>query len=550
MSNYRRNRKTTKRKGGDTREKSGARNNNSNVVDSNNRPGRNNVEGSRPASVLAQSFANLALSKPDGYFLELDPFNVMPTDSTYKHNYLNAISVPAAMVLEFAPTIGKSKNAVSPINQAAANAFAFVRSFKSGPARYDSPDLMLYMLTMDSYIMAHSYFTRVYGLLQSYSKDNHYYPEAIIEAMGFDYDDLYSHLNDLRGLLNMFAINFNKWNVPKGLPFLAQHLALTSNIYVDEQSTKAQSYIFKPVCYLKYDYTAKIGSLKPHSFKPKDEGRTQLNFEDIKYILNDMMMPWATAQDFADMSSDIRAAFGDGNLLEIGIIPEDYRTPIVYDPGMLVAIENATIAPIAIESLDVTYSPQLDLVLGNALVQDVMLKTNVAKFKLMQTARIANFHGYVPTADDMMLATTFMCSQGSKSPGSAAGWYTDELSTFGTAIICGCMLVSTYKDSAGRAALDFGLTSAGVVEVNTMMKSNSKAMKTLTKFSAFEHHPTIYIISCNRSDEASDPNNIGTWEPAGMLCSMDNVYVVPDSMLNNMHAARLIDAFNFQFRGN
>lgn len=63
-------------------------------------------------------------------------------------------SIPGIMNLYFVPTIGSSTaGESSAINIAAKNIYSFVRHENSGRINYDAPDLMLYLLALDSAFM-------------------------------------------------------------------------------------------------------------------------------------------------------------------------------------------------------------------------------------------------------------------------------------------------------------------------------------------------------------------------------------------------------------
>lgn len=59
-------------------------------------------------------------------------------------------SLPGIMTIPYVPSIGYSADGTSAANIAAKNFYSFVRHQNSGHANYDSPDLMMYLMAMDS----------------------------------------------------------------------------------------------------------------------------------------------------------------------------------------------------------------------------------------------------------------------------------------------------------------------------------------------------------------------------------------------------------------
>lgn len=99
---------------------------------------------------ILRDVASFSFMKPLGYPLRYQN-QVGPTagSNTVMMNGFSGF-VPGVLSVQVGLTPGISTDSQSPLNLAATNIYSFVRHKNSGSRNYDSPDLMLYLLAMDS----------------------------------------------------------------------------------------------------------------------------------------------------------------------------------------------------------------------------------------------------------------------------------------------------------------------------------------------------------------------------------------------------------------
>lgn len=127
---------------------------------------------------LVQDAANLSYASLAGARLE--------KDSNFNDNEtVRAIpSIPGVMAFRWSPSVGLSIDGESAINVASKRLYSFIRHANSGSSNYDSPDLMLYILAMDSLYALHAMGVRAYGIAQYYLLRNRYVPDTLLNACG------------------------------------------------------------------------------------------------------------------------------------------------------------------------------------------------------------------------------------------------------------------------------------------------------------------------------------------------------------------------------
>ena len=245
-----------------------------------------------------------------------------------KGTLINKGSLPGILVMNWAPTIGYSTDGTSPVNVASINTYTKVRHDNSGHANYDHADYMIYLLAMDSVYAFHSWMRRVYGCMLTYSNTNRYYPRAIVQAMGVDFDALQSNLADFRQYINTYAIKASALAVPANMSFMTKHYWMSEGLYYDSQQDKPQTYLFNPLGFYKFelvnvsDLDVPHGALKfanlfynegaENVTIPGCKQDQLLNLYDIVAYGDSLLAPIISDEDFGIMSGDTLKSFGIG----------------------------------------------------------------------------------------------------------------------------------------------------------------------------------------------------------------------------------------------
>lgn len=417
--------------------------------------GRNDPSWYAQSPALLRDSASFPFSWPVGAPTN---FDLVPFGTVSKTSQV-AESIPGIMAINFSPTIGVSKDQTSPINIAARQIYSFVRHANSGHANYDSPDLMMYLIAMDSAYMWLSYMTRVYGTAMVYSTNNRYLPKALLKVMNANFDDVHSNLAQLRFYINEFAYKIASLCVPAGMSYFTRHAWMCSNVYLDSNSSKGQMYVFVPASY--YVFREQVNGpayLTARSTQVSGREIENLTVNDMVEIGKEILEPILSSEDMNIMSGDILKAFGGDNLMKVSPIDEAYTVEPIYVEEVLTQIENAVAVGHGYSSPfgssfpsnpgpnDITQSvtfPNEGAILQSFKTQfnSFYGGTSASPFKYTDAAgtgwlqrKKINFHTETVTPEMMMVATR-MSNMIDPIAGSDGKWSTANVLTSGSEII-------------------------------------------------------------------------------------------------------------------
>lgn len=449
---------------------------------------------------------------------------------TGSNTALQDLKLPGVMRLAYVPTIGPAGSAETPVNIAARNIYTYVRHVNSGHANYDAPDLMMYLLAMDSLYNFHSFIKRVYGVARLYTPTNRYYPSTILKSMKLDPEEIYANLANLRSYINMYAVKLGALCVPSDMDYYSRHSWLNEGLYVDSMSNKAQTYYFMPEGYLQFDNTSSTGSsLTWQSYLHMQMSGQEVDTVNLTLLFNlgnRLMDAVMNDEDFNIMSGDILKAFGD-RIVKVDTIPEDYYVLPVYSEEVLSQIHNATICT---DNLN-TYTISQDVNINQGYI------TSELTFKaedvtnawpaFINSSRFVNMMKDEVTPGDTMVATRLaICGCGSES---------------GT----GPIQLSYYGSEVVTSARVFLVTNAQVndgVLVSQRLQDNADTNRT------FNPDVVLNLIYVPQFDWAPQVWCINQSTPDGrkLLPAFDvnNYTIVSPESLARMHEVAMISLFD------
>lgn len=283
-------------------------------------------------------------------------------------------------VMRWIPTIGKALNETSPITTATRNLYSYMRYFNGGRRNYEAQDFMMYLLAMDSVYIVHELGVRIYGLVKTNSYLNKYMAKRIVQALGWNYEDIVSNLADFRYSLNALAVRAQSLGVPGDIEYFTRHRWLCAHVFKDSDTTKAQMYVFNPMGVYMFaegpdvpsDDTNKANGLRYVDLYDLltnynvTGAQRQLAYPDQSgYVIQDtnpstgitvasfvaglslLIDKIMSSQSGELMNGDVVKAFGLNNLYRMNTISEDYLVTPVYKEEVLTQIENASIIPIS-----------------------------------------------------------------------------------------------------------------------------------------------------------------------------------------------------------
>lgn len=475
-------------------------------------------------------------------------------------NSVYTSAIPGVMAISFAPTVGVANSETSPINVAMRKLYSFVRYANSGAKNYDAPDLMLYVVAVDSARMYLEWMKRIYGVMMNYTAFNRYYPRALVEGMRGNFADLESNLADFRGYINQFAVKLNQLWVPRGFSYFSRHEWLCQHIYVDSNtSAKAQTYFFTPAYFYQFTVagTPAAGSLVS---KPLTSTiNATMSLSDMVNFGNALLNPLITNEDIGIMAGDILKAYGAGGVLQTTGISEDYRVLPEYSPEVQSQLENLMFADINNPSfLNVTQNTAIG---GGFLQSKPMVRIIGNKFgtpgdpvaagkqPLAQAmlaplagARFLNMHTPSPRPEDVIVATRGMFTIDNSSVQYVAAFMvTANVNACGSEIFTQTNIYTTAADgtlsvNSLRASADWSVANAA--QADNVAAAATTMAQNFTALEQFDWHPNVNIglISGAPEDYA--------WSYSKLpFVDSDNYTFVDEQNIANMHALALLSEF-------
>lgn len=486
-------------------------------------------------------------------------------------------AIPGVMGLYYAPSIGDASSATAPINVAMRNIYSYVRHANSGHTNYDAPDLMMYMLAMDSVYMFHSYLKRLLGVLLDYTPLNRYYVGAVVTAMGVNYGDIMEHITDLRGFINQYAVKMGSMCVPNSMSYMARHTWMTEGLYTDSTVAKCQTYLYVPYAFFKastqYTEGARITSLNTTQlFDPLNltgSSASVVNFETLCEFGNGLLDQILTSEDFNIMSGDILKAFGPEGVVKVLGVGDGYVILPAYNQEVMSQIENAIV-------LGGYYTPTIQQAteLGTGVLQYSVENGNNVKYAysaivgtqlsgsspmtgswplqfdvINATSKyVINMHHSDVLPENVMVASRLM--EAVKTPtratldtiGQAGGMgrlcTTLPVSTCGSEVLSfAVMFTFTYANDGSVSLQCTDFATCDIISSQYPFDLANKAAKLAT----FDWHPMYapVIVTFGASNKVTTVTN-----PSTFFCDYDNYTVIDAENISNMHMAALLSEFS------
>lgn len=477
---------------------------------------------------LVQSAATISFGKPLG-----NPFNLSQVTSGIEVADPKSANffVPGIAAVYYYPTIGRSVDKRSAINRSALRLFTYMRSHLKTTGTYDSQDMMIMMVALDSLYAFHAWIKRLYGIGQLWTPTNQYYPEALLQANGVDpsFFTKGDVLMELRSYINTFAYTLGQYTIPYNVSLFTRHEWMNSGLYVDSlESSRAQTYMFVPMGFWYYDNTVTTGSELKFSYvrgtaatwTETDSGAAGtgglLTFEQVKALGDHLLDGIAGDEDAGDISGDLLNAFGDAAVKHIDPVPEGYTVLPAYDKTVLMQIENADFVgdlyagtsvsgggPVITQDPSVNngailFNPYCDPTLNRSAFGS---NTVGGPLALGQRVKLLNFHHDNPTAVEIIESTrlTVRARKIDFEPSANLALEFFQLDTFGSDL-CDCMRVFYYQNDNGKLVLHGNMfTGASTLDTSFTLASALKAVNLLTRLSQFDWHPAHYVYQVSAS---------------------------------------------------
>lgn len=268
----------------------------------------------------------------------------------------SARSVPGVMTIEFVPTIGWADSMNSPVNRAFNQLYADIVSKTTGALQMQQMDLAI-MTTGISSIACHiGYAKKVLAAYMNYSSLNYYLPGTLIEALGFDRQDLVDNYNAYAVELTDLISRFNVLAVPAFSYVHARQYSLAHNLYSDAETVFGQIYNFRPIVLYMFDDTEHC--LNPVDIRPNGrENPEVMTMSNYLELIREALQQWENSSVTPIVAGNVVRAYSDSQLLRLPVFdPNEVIVPIV-DRNILWQINNMKWGPVDVDSVGVTQDP-------------------------------------------------------------------------------------------------------------------------------------------------------------------------------------------------
>lgn len=512
----------------------------------------NDVAWYTKSANLLDAAASLPYSYPVGNPINFDNGNF----SIYTTPGARYDAVPGVMTIALLTGPGDSTDVNSPINVAARDIYSYVRYANSGHSNYDPVDLMMYILAWDEVSMWLANARRVYGAMYTYNTQNKYAPKYLVEALGFDYDDLNANLAQFRYAINAATNRFNSLNMPNNMSYLTRHVWLYSNIYSDGTSPKSQLYAYVPAACRVYNETDSVNGGYLDTIPLAYYSGTELmTFAKWVEITNKLLNALIGSEDIGIISGDILKAFGSDKTIVTPTVSDVYSVAPVYNEEVLSQFQNATIINGAIPHPDkasvwnITQDPSIDQGIIKYDPTFSIPFPGAANGIASNANRLLSLNINDPKPGDTMVASRLMTITdvvgGVTTPSNAT---TVHCLTAGTEIAVKGYISSGYR-SNDNGKITYGIAHYTVGMNYSYNNANSQLMQStvrqllgvLANVSAFRFHPMDTVISYTYTEGSGQPVKRGRVD---YFFEVDNYTIVDLETLRQMHETAILSEFD------
>lgn len=430
----------------------------------------------------------------------------------YSGATVNPTAIPSVWAIEWQPSIGVSATNVDPASLVAKQLYKQVRSVYSSELDADGPDLLMYLVALDSIFSYIAWCKRVYRLTAADNPYNYDLPDAVLVAMGFAEEDivmlrqqrvmLWQNVNELIAMTRQFKC-------PAVMDFFNRHYWMNDNLFTDADSASAQIYCFTQKFYYMWGVNASSGAgqCRPVRWVAKFGDPVGGMFE----FGTDLISALSDAGSSYTISGYLTRAFPDSPSFVVDDLASDEKVALSYSTEVLTQIENARSIPFTYDFIDGTTPANSALTqwvecttirqdpTTNAVVcsQEIQLPAASGAFTgelaFQTTDPYLNLHVFEPTAADVAIASRLhnVCSYRSL-PSSQIGVVVDS----GSEIVLRMIVARRAPDGSVST---YRLLSNNTQKTALQPSSLATLLTQLSVSEQFDWHPLIIHMMVDTS---------------------------------------------------
>lgn len=454
--------------------------------------------------------------------------------------------MPGVLTLDVIPGPGISDGSlngnISAVNVAARDIYSFVRYANSGHSNYDPADIMMYMLAIDEIYMEIADAQRIYGVVNLINPQNRFVPKYLVQALGWDYDQVMSNLAQFRFFINSAAARVAALNMPMGFPYFDRHRWLFSNIYVDGTSPKAQILAFTKRVSRIYEETGNHGSALIASIRVGLMDPSQWATR-----ITSMINAVVGSEDCGIISGDILKAFGTDKCYSAQYMPDNYYVVPSYDEEVLSQFANATVYE-GCTNMDITQDPDINK--GTVIyTPQADVKTGIDHLAYANPAygrQILSFQKNTVTPEDTIVGSRLT----SILDATGAQFLEDrhltrsKIRTCGSEFVSGARVWKLVRDEdtitctpTSVPSFVFSFQDGTVAGFNP----SGDPFKILADLAKFRFHTPVTVVNLSLKQGAIDTSD---FNGIHIIRDVDTYTVVGVPELHNMHEQSILSEFS------
>lgn len=266
----------------------------------------------------------------------------LPKGVTYKNSAMTKGNVPGITTLLLRPSVGYSTNVNSPVNMASWALYSSMRRILSGTFHFDPNDCSIYCIGAANVYSAITELQRVYGIAYSWKQENRYVARYIIQALGFDPDDVLLDLANLEYGINVLIGKARAFYTPRFMTLYAYHAWLYRDVYSEGSDIKDQMYAYVPDGFFVFGFDTQGAGCLKFTQIPNRKRTVKQALAFVNDMINQLMLD----EDAVTISSLLKKAYGEENAVQLEMITPAYTTAVVaHNDYILHQFKNATVYP-------------------------------------------------------------------------------------------------------------------------------------------------------------------------------------------------------------
>lgn len=443
--------------------------------------------------------------------------------------------IPGVFVIDWAPSVGISKDVTSPISLAARDIFSKVRAAFSGSIQADAPDFIIHMMALDSIYAYIAFLKRMYKAIVSFNPDNQISPEVLLQAMGWTQTSIYKLMADkvhLFGVINELIAMANRFRTPNVMPVFQRHAWMSERVYTDAPTLNSQLYLFNLTNVYKFTTEASGAGMLESVQMP-----TSVTVDDLFTFGRELIEALSNWDDAYIINGYLAKAYEGTPNFSIAELQMDDRMELVYNEVVLSQIENATTAPARLQQFNGTIKQIVNTNALNTSYSANVQSASVGKGATWTVNRI-NCRQDQPSAVDTIEATRLMTKW--SMTGSTA-----SVVQCGTEIVVNFRVMVYQKMNNAWVPVNVNnmllpAVAAGQTSVTVLATNLSNFINAYLAFSSFDWHP-IMLAGSQIRDKLDAPTS--TTDYVGLLGDIHNITFISDKDMDYINRCCLYSEF-------